>query len=236
MRLTREAAEFLRPLSADYPDVGTWLSSRVAPGLLDGTRRLFTVERSGATVALGIAKNDGLERKVCSLRVRPDYVGRGIGLYLLDDMLKWLGTDKPHLTVSDHKLPQFDRIFERYGFQLCDSVAGLYLPNRIEHAFNSRHQQTLVLPLKSEYFDAIRDGSKPEEFRLRNEYWRKRLEGRTFDAIELTKGYPRADDADRRMLRKWNGYRVTTITHPHFGSEPVHVYAIDVREPAEPQP
>lgn len=28
----------------------------------------------------------------------------------------------------------------------------------------------LVLPLKREYFEAIRDGSKPEEFRLANEY------------------------------------------------------------------
>lgn len=87
----------------------------------------------------------------------------------------------------------------------------------------------LTLALKAEYFDAIRDGSKPEEFRLRTEYWRKRLEGRTYDAIELTKGYPKADDADRRIVLPWRGYRVTTITHPHFGDEPVHVYAIDVR-------
>lgn len=94
----------------------------------------------------------------------------------------------------------------------------------------------LVLPLKSEYFDAIRDGSKLEEFRLRTDYWRKRLEGRTFDAIELTKGYPKAGDNERRMVRKWIGYRTTTITHPHFGSEPVHVYAIDVSEALEQSP
>ena len=30
----------------------------------------------------------------------------------------------------------------------------------------------LVLPLKSEYFDAIKDGTKAEEFRLCNAYWR----------------------------------------------------------------
>lgn len=94
----------------------------------------------------------------------------------------------------------------------------------------------LVLPLKSEYFDAIQGGSKPEEFRLRTAYWRKRLEGRTFDAVELTKGYPRADDTERRMLRKWAGCRVTTITHPHFGSQPVEVYAIDVSQPLEQSP
>lgn len=88
----------------------------------------------------------------------------------------------------------------------------------------------LTLPLKAEYFDAIRDGSKPEEFRLRTEYWRKRLEGRSYDGIVLTKGYPRADDAERRLERPWAGYRETTITHPHFGPEPVEVYAINVAE------
>ncbi len=48
----------------------------------------------------------------------------------------------------------------------------------------------LTLSLKAEYFTAIRDGSKPEEFRLVTPYWQKRLEGRSYDVIELTLGYP----------------------------------------------
>ena len=90
----------------------------------------------------------------------------------------------------------------------------------------------LVLPLKAEYFDAIQAGTKPEEFRLVTDYWRRRLVGRKFDRIVLTKGYPKRDDHDRRLVRAWNGYRVRTITHPHFGPEPVEVYAIDVSHPA----
>lgn len=87
---------------------------------------------------------------------------------------------------------------------------------------------TLVLPLKGEYFDAIRDGSKPKEYRLVNDYWSKRLIGRSYSRIELTKGYPKADDAERRLSRAWRGYEIETITHPHFGPEPVRVFAIDV--------
>lgn len=95
----------------------------------------------------------------------------------------------------------------------------------------------LHLALKAEYFDAIRDGSKPEEFRLRTPYWRKRLEGRAYDGIVLTKGYPAADDAERHLERPWNGYRLDTITHPHFGPEPVEIFAIDVRAlPTDKQP
>lgn len=86
----------------------------------------------------------------------------------------------------------------------------------------------LTLPLKAEYFDATRDWRKFEEYRLITPHWRKRLVGRTYDLIVLTKGYPRADDAARRLTRTWNGYRIREITHPHFGPEPVQVFAIDV--------
>lgn len=87
---------------------------------------------------------------------------------------------------------------------------------------------TLTLPLKGEYFDQIKAGTKPEEFRLVTPYWRRRLEGRTYDRIELTRGYPLRDDDARRLVLPWKGYRITTITHPHFGPDPVEVYAIDV--------
>ncbi len=91
---------------------------------------------------------------------------------------------------------------------------------------------TLVLPLKSEYFDAIRDGTKPKEYRLVNDYWSKRLIGRSFTQIVLTKGYPKADDSERHLTRAWRGYEIETITHSHFGPDAVTVFAIDVTEPS----
>jgi len=90
----------------------------------------------------------------------------------------------------------------------------------------------LVLPLKAEYFDAIKAGTKPEEYRLRNDYWTRRLVGKTFDNVIVTKGYPKRDDHERRLVLPWRGYVEREITHPHFGTEPVQVFAIDVRKPA----
>lgn len=88
----------------------------------------------------------------------------------------------------------------------------------------------LVLPLKREYFEQIKAGEKWFEYRLRNEYWCKRLEGHdAYDRVILTLGYPKAEDESRRIVRPWRGFTSKTITHPHFGSEPVQVYAIDVR-------
>ena len=87
----------------------------------------------------------------------------------------------------------------------------------------------LIMPLKREYFEAIRNGKKHEEYRLHNEYWAKRLCGRTYDRVVLTLGYPNRDDNSRRIVRQWRGYEIKRITHPHFGSQAVNVFAIDVR-------
>jgi hypothetical protein len=88
--------------------------------------------------------------------------------------------------------------------------------------------KSLHLSLKGEYFDAIRDGTKTEEYRLVTPYWRKRLEGRAYDRIELAKGYPPLGDQSRRLHRPWCGYAIKTITHEHFGPLPVEVFAIKV--------
>lgn len=90
--------------------------------------------------------------------------------------------------------------------------------------------RTLHLSLKREYFEAIRDGHKPEEYRLCTPHWRKRLEGREYEQIVLTLGYPSRNDHARRLVRAWHGFTVKTITHPHFGPDPVQVYAINVAQ------
>ncbi|MGH6961347.1 MAG: hypothetical protein ACREE7_12740 [Dongiaceae bacterium] len=91
--------------------------------------------------------------------------------------------------------------------------------------------RTLTLPLKGEYFDQIKAGTKPEEFRLATPYWRRRLEGQRYDRVQLTRGYPRRDDHTRRLVLPWQGCRLTIITHPHFGPTPAEVFAINVRHP-----
>jgi hypothetical protein len=88
--------------------------------------------------------------------------------------------------------------------------------------------RVLTLPLKGIYFDQIKSGSKRAEYRVFNDYWCRRLIGRTYDRIVLTRGYPRADDSARRLVLPWHGFTTTTITHEHFGAEPMKVFAIFV--------
>jgi hypothetical protein len=91
----------------------------------------------------------------------------------------------------------------------------------------------LHLHLKGEYFEAIKAGTKMEEYRLRTPYWRKRIANRVYDGIRLLKGYPMLSNPHTKLTRPWRGYTIKTITHPQFGPDPVEVYAITVNPPAD---
>ncbi|EDL9527232.1 ASCH domain-containing protein [Salmonella enterica] len=86
----------------------------------------------------------------------------------------------------------------------------------------------LQLAVKGEYFDAMKRGEKTEEYRLNNDYWIKRLVGRSYGRLIITKGYPRRDDMSRRIDVPYTGYKIKTITHPFFCSDSVKVFAIKV--------
>lgn len=86
----------------------------------------------------------------------------------------------------------------------------------------------LHLNLKAEYFDQIKSGEKIDEYRLCTPYWTKRLMGQVFEGIVLKKGYPKSGDSSRTLERPWAGFAKKSITHPHFGKNPVFVFAIQV--------
>jgi len=88
----------------------------------------------------------------------------------------------------------------------------------------------LILAVKREYFEQIKSGEKSEEYRLLNAYWIKRLNKITgFTRLIITLGYPSKHDEERRIVLPWRGYEKKTITHKHFGSDPVEVFAIKLR-------
>ena len=90
----------------------------------------------------------------------------------------------------------------------------------------------LHLNLKGEYFDQIADGVKQYEYRLCNNYWKKRLVGRHYDGIVIKRGYPKRGDANKAIRRPWCGYELQTVIHPYFGPNRVWVFAIRVNSAA----
>lgn len=89
----------------------------------------------------------------------------------------------------------------------------------------SSNMRILTLNVKREYFEAIKNGSKIEEYRIVTPYWSKRL-AKDYDEIHILCGYPRKDDNSRRLIFPYRGWIRKEIVHKHFGSEPVKVFAI----------
>lgn len=91
----------------------------------------------------------------------------------------------------------------------------------------------LILNLKREYWEHIRDGEKVEEFRLIKPYWEKRLRGAvnkvfSFDEVHFKLGYPERDDESRILKRKWAGVYVRPVIHKEFGAGPIPCFCIRV--------
>lgn len=76
-----------------------------------------------------------------------------------------------------------------------------------------KKKKKLVLPLKKQWFDMIRSGEKPEDYREITNYWIVRFGVKKntetgewdlhlfdFDEVEFTLGYPRLDETDKRMI------------------------------------
>jgi hypothetical protein len=89
----------------------------------------------------------------------------------------------------------------------------------------------LVLHLKSKYFQQIKARTKRHEYRLCNSYWTRRLLNRRYDRLVLWDAYKPRSEATV-MTFPYHGYEIRTITHEHFGPDPVKVFAI-AAEPEE---
>lgn len=90
-------------------------------------------------------------------------------------------------------------------------------------------KKTLILNLKTEYFNDIKKGEKLFEYRLIKPFWEKRLE-KNFDFIEIRLGYPKSTEKDKIMKFEWNGFKIIDLLHKEFGSEPVKVFAISLEK------
>ena len=53
----------------------------------------------------------------------------------------------------------------------------------------TKSKSILYLTLEREWFDDIVRGVKNEEYRELKDYWKKRLEGRTYDIVRFRNGY-----------------------------------------------
>lgn len=126
-------AQFLR---ASYPLFNNWLAKKVVPGICAGERTVLIECRESAPVGLLIVKHTPEEKKLCTLRVRPHFESKGLGIKLFETAFELLETDRPLVSVSEIALSKFSKIFEHFGFSHEASYEGVYLPKVVEFSFN----------------------------------------------------------------------------------------------------
>lgn len=93
-------------------------------------------------------------------------------------------------------------------------------------------KKILLLRVSGKNWHDVNNGVKPDEYRLRTKYWRKRIWCTHYDEIHYILGYPKKgtqDAKDKTLVFPWRGYLEETITHEHFGPLPVDVYAIRLK-------
>ena len=135
--------QFVRSILADmaflresYPGFDKWLLGKVIPGIYAGERTAVVELRDSVVAGLLIVKHADTEKKLCTLRVRPDFESRGLGVRLFEAAFDLLGTDHPLLSVSEPSLPKFSRLFAHFAFSKEAVYGGRYLPQVDEFSYN----------------------------------------------------------------------------------------------------
>jgi hypothetical protein len=126
----------LKKLSWQYPNFESWLDEKVLTGLYDGTRSIIVEWREDKIAGVAILKHDSVEKKLCCLIIMPDFQNKGIGIKLFKKVFSVLGADKPLLSISEEKLPEFEKIFNYFGFEKTETYPNLYHPNTTEISYN----------------------------------------------------------------------------------------------------
>lgn len=123
-------------LENSYPTFNNWYFNKVVPGLIDGTRSFIIEFRDEKFAGIAILKDTAEEKKICTISINNEYKSKGIGFRLFEKSMRLLDANRPLLTVSEDRLPEFEKIFHHFDYEYVAEYHGLYLPRKRELSFN----------------------------------------------------------------------------------------------------
>lgn len=137
---------FLHNLEVEYRGFSTWYWNKVVPSVLLRSKEIIIAEFCGKIIGVAIIKNDKTEKKICTLRVKKEFMGQGIGRRLMECAFYELDTNMPFITVSSLRIVQFKKIFKYYGFKPSGLYANYYNSGKTEICFNGCLPGEIYLP------------------------------------------------------------------------------------------
>lgn len=129
---------FLFFLNIEYPGFHSWFQNNVIPDLETKQKEIILIMCGEYIAGVSILKNTYDEKKICTIRVGKHFRGQGLGKKLMEISLMELNTDKPMITVSSYRYPQFQNIFNYFGFKMEDISCNYYRNRNDEICFNGQ--------------------------------------------------------------------------------------------------
>lgn len=186
---------FLENLAYEYCGFQKWFSELFTLGAgLKLDREIIICECDFQLAGVAILKNNGIEKKICTLRVAKSFQRRGIGQQLMELSFEWLDDDMPLITIHNSKKYEFKSLFERYNFELEEKKWGYYhlfstelvyngaLPNK-ECFINDIEMLDLHKEIKAFLF------KREQSFKLYIELWLYRQQMRNYKKKDLVTIY-----------------------------------------------
>ena len=129
---------FLSGLETWYPDFPQWYVRLFAGDDLAAGREIFLCIHAGKIAGVIILKKSDDEKKICTIRVAPQYQRRGIGTKLMETGIRWLSCEKPLITVNEKAFPQYEKLLSKFGFVKTQETPGYYVPELVEYVYNGK--------------------------------------------------------------------------------------------------
>ncbi len=126
-------------LCEDYPKYNSWFYKKHLPAVFvpnSGRDIIFAYDEDKNICGISFIKEDDVEKKICTLFVDQKFRGMGVGTMLVEKSMEKLGTTKPMITLAEYKLPMFESIIKKYGWEKTEEVIGLYNNKYKELVYN----------------------------------------------------------------------------------------------------
>lgn len=120
-----------------YQEYLKWYYTKNIPRVLDGTGEIIFYLDGFVVAGLAILKKDSIEAKICTLMINEEYRKKGYSKELLESSFEFLGTDKPLITIPNHRIEEFQGIISTYDWQET-AKTDIYLSEEI--IFNAPKQ------------------------------------------------------------------------------------------------
>ncbi len=115
---------------SDYPEYKEWYFNKQLPETINTDKRNILFVRNpnnyDEIISMASLKRNEEEKKICTIYVSDKYRGLKIGTAIIEQSMKWLGSNKPLITFPSYKLEMFKPFINKYNWQLIETISELY--------------------------------------------------------------------------------------------------------------